>query len=65
MAVCGKKIDQPPIMLTGEFRRIELSMLMMMMMMMMMVMVMVMVSHGRGEFVGSQEKILIKRSCLI
>ena len=44
-------------MMTGEYRRIEPSMLMMM--------VMVMFSHGRGEFVGSQEKILIKRSCLI
>ena len=46
-------------MMTGEYRRIEPSMLMMMMM------VMVMFSHGRGEFVGSQEKILIKWSCLI
>ena len=44
-------------MMTGEYRRIEPNMLMMM--------VMVMFSHGRGEFVGSQEKILIKRSCLI
>jgi len=41
-------------MMTGVYRRIEPSMLMMMMM------VMVMFSHGRGEFVGSQEKILIK-----
>ena len=48
-------------MMDREYRRIEPSMLMMMMMMM----VMVMFSHGRGEFVGSQEKILIKWSCLI